>query len=314
MKALLLGANGMLGRDLLDALQRSPDITLTAATRTGTLAAGGVAERVDLDVDHALARLLDRIRPELIINAAAYTAVDRAEGEESQAMRINRDVPARLGCWAAAHRALVVHYSTDYVFDGAQVCPYTPLSVPHPLGAYGRSKLAGEQALQHSGAAHLIFRTAWLYGRHGRNFPATMLKLAAERETLRVVDDQYGTPTSTRRVASSTLAGIDHWLAAPPEQRMALQGIHHLVADGSTTWHGFATAVIEYATATGLLTHRPLIEAVDTAAFPTVAQRPRHGVLDNRDFRRAFGVELPPWQQDVETFVGELSAGAVREA
>lgn len=311
MKALLLGANGLLGRDLLGALQQHGGVEVTAATRDGTLADGSLAERIELTAEAQVDDLLDRIRPGLIVNAAGYTAVDRAEIEESLAMRLNRDVPAQLGRWAAANNALVVHYSTDYVFDGLQQSPYAPGDATSPLGAYGRSKLAGEQALQVSGAAHLILRTAWLYGPHGKNFPLTMLSLAQERAALRVVNDQHGTPTSTRRVAVSTVAAIDLWMATAADRRSALQGVHHLVASGATTWHGFATAVIECASSAGLLAVRPSIEAVGSEAYSTRAIRPGHAVLDNSSFTKVFRTELPPWRDDVEAFILQLAASTI---
>ncbi|HET6430829.1 dTDP-4-dehydrorhamnose reductase [Dyella sp.] len=308
MKTLLLGANGLLGRDLHEALARHPALELTPATRDGRHGSGALAESVELTSEAALSALLDRVAPQLIVNAAAYTAVDQAELDEPLATRVNGDVPRQLGRWAAAHGALVVHYSTDYVFDGSQNAAYTPASPTAPLGVYGRSKLAGERALQASGAAHMIFRTAWLYGRHGPNFLFTMLRRAAERAPLRVVDDQHGTPTGTPRVAAGTCAALARWLAAEAGERQSMQGIHHLVASGATTWHGFATEIMAQASAAGLLDATPAIEAVDSAMFSARARRPRHAVLENRGFTETFGAVLPPWQEDLRDFVQGLES------
>jgi len=207
MKILLLGANGQLGRSFVEDGGLAARGELLVATRDGTLWDGERAEAVDLAAPGVDA-LLDRLRPDVIVNAAAYTAVDRAEQEEALALHVNGEAVGELGKWAAAHDALVLHYSTDYVFDGSAKLPY-PVDAPTgPLGAYGRSKLAGEAALRASGADHLILRTAWVYAPHGHNFLRTMLRLGAEREELRVVADQYGAPTSTAVIVRASLARL----------------------------------------------------------------------------------------------------------
>jgi dTDP-4-dehydrorhamnose reductase len=193
-----------------------------------------------------LTQALDRIAPDLIVNAAAYTAVDRAEDEPERAMRVNADAVGVLGAWAARHAARVVHYSTDYVFDGSATHPYREDDPTRPLGVYGRSKLAGERALRESGARHLILRTAWVYGARGRNFLCTMLKLGAERDELRVVDDQIGAPTSAGLIADVTACVVGRWFDPVEESGgRTLDGTYHLVAAGQTSWCGFARAIFE---------------------------------------------------------------------
>ncbi|HEY8682419.1 MAG TPA: sugar nucleotide-binding protein, partial [Rhodanobacter sp.] len=196
---------------------------------------------------------------------------------------------------------------TDYVFDGHQSQPYAVDAPTGPLGAYGRSKLAGEQALRHSGADHLIFRTAWVYAAHGHNFLRTMLRLGAEREELRVVADQHGAPTDTMLIVNASLAALDHWQHADPAQRRQLNGIHHLVAGGATTWHGFASAIFEQAVAQGLLARSPRVIPITSAEFPTPAVRPAWSLLDNRGFQQHFAHPLPDWQQGLHDVVRQLA-------
>lgn len=307
MKILLLGANGQLGHAILRSAAFANTGTITAATRDGKLFDGGSGEPADLSVPESLPPLLDRLAPDVIINAAAYTAVDRAEQEEALATRINGDVPGVLGSWAAGHGALVMHYSTDYVFSGEGSKPYSVDATPAPLGAYGRSKLAGELALRQSGARHLIFRTAWVYGPHGNNFLKTMLRLAQERDELRVVADQTGTPTSTGTLVDASLAALQRWQAVTPKDRTSLEGTHHLTAAGSTTWHGFAEAIFDHAQVLGLIARRPLVHAISTEQYPTPAKRPRYSVLDTCEFERTFQHPLPLWQAGMDEVLTALS-------
>jgi dTDP-4-dehydrorhamnose reductase len=307
VKTLLLGANGQLGRTFLDHGGLGRRGAVIAASRDGLLVTGGTGEIADLAVPDALPALLDRTRPDVIVNAAAYTAVDRAEQEESLATRVNGEAVGVLGSWAAAHGALVVHYSTDYVFDGSQPQPYAVDAPTGPLGAYGRSKLAGEQALRDSGADHLAFRTAWVYAAHGHNFLRTMLRLGAEREVLRVVADQHGAPTDTTLIVNASLAALDRWWHANAEQRRQLSGTHHLVASGATTWHGFASAIFEQAAAADLLSHVPRIVPTTTAEFPTPAQRPMWSILDNSAFQQQFDVILPDWREGLRHVISQLA-------
>jgi len=306
MRILLLGANGQLGRTFLD----HPDLVphdLVAATRDGQLTTGRHGETADLSNPASLPALLDRIQPEVIINTAAYTAVDRAEQEEALAACVNGEAVGVIGRWAAAHDALVIHYSTDYVFHGSQPQPYKVDSPTGPVNAYGRSKLAGEQALRDSGADHLIFRTAWVYAAHGHNFLRTMLRLGAEREELRVVADQHGAPTDTSLIVDASLAALDHWLAAGSVERRALRGTHHLVASGATTWHGFASAIFAQAVNRGLLARAPRVLPIATTDYPTPAQRPAWSLLDNQAFQRRFAFALPDWREGLDKVMAGLA-------
>lgn len=306
MRILLLGANGQLGRTFLEQGGLAARGELVAASRDGVLTHGGQGEIADLSNPASLPALLDRVRPDLIVNAAAYTAVDRAEQEKALATRVNGEAVGVIGRWAAAHGALVIHYSTDYVFDGRQSQPYAVDAPTAPLGAYGRSKLAGELALQDSGADHLLFRTAWVYAAHGHNFLRTMLRLGAERDELRVVADQHGAPTDTGLIVEASLAAFDHWQRADAAQRSHLLGIHHLVASGATTWHGFATAIFEQAASRGLLARQPRVIPISSAEFPTPTVRPEWSLLDNTDFQRKFGVLLPDWRDGLRRVMARL--------
>ena len=307
MKILLLGANGQLGRSFIEDGGLAARGELTTACRDGHRYDGARIETSDLSAPDSLPALLDRLRPDVIVNAAAYTAVDRAEQEEALATRVNGEAIGTLGRWAAERGALVIHYSTDYVFDGAATAPY-PVDAPTaPLGAYGRSKLAGEQALRDSGAAHFILRTAWVYAPHGHNFLRTMLRVGADRDELRVVADQIGAPTSTTLIVTGTLAALDAWHAADNAQRRALEGTHHLVASGQTSWHGFADAIFAGAVQRGLIARAPHVAAIATTDYPTPAQRPAWSVLDNTGFQRRFGYALPDWQNGLNDVLDALS-------
>lgn len=307
MNILLLGANGQLGRSFIEQGGLSALGQLTAASRDGTRFDGESAEIADLSAPATLQDLLNKIRPEVIINTAAYTAVDRAEQEEPLATTVNGEAVGVIARWAAANRALVVHYSTDYVFDGNAATPYAVDARTAPLGAYGRSKLAGEQALQTSGAAYLLFRTAWVYAPHGHNFLRTMLRLGADRDELRVVADQQGAPTSTDIIVQGTLAALTAWQHADATQRAALHGAHHLVASGHTSWHGFAQAIFEKAHARALIARTPNVLPITTADYPTPAKRPAWSVLDNHGFEQRFGYALADWQQGLDHVIDTLA-------
>jgi dTDP-4-dehydrorhamnose reductase len=304
---LLLGANGQLGRTFLDHGGLAKRGNLTVASRDGLLTHGGRGEIADLSAPASLPALLDRVQPDVIVNTAAYTAVDRAEQEETLATRINGEAVGVFGAWASAHGALVIHYSTDYVFDGHQSQPYAVDATTGPLGAYGRSKLAGESALRASGADHLTFRTAWVYAAHGQNFLRTMLRLGAERDELRVVADQHGAPTDTTLIVNATLAALDRWQQSDAAQRRQLSGIHHLVASGATTWHDFASAIFEQATAQGLIARQPRVVPISSSEFPTPAVRPAWSLLDNTNFQRQFAVPLPDWRDGLLNVIAQLS-------
>ena len=305
MKILLLGANGQVGFELQRSL--APLGEVTAATRSGKLPGGINCARVDLGGADSLAQALQSEPWDIIANAAAYTAVDRAEDEPAIAARINGDALAQIGAWAAKSGALVVHYSTDYVFDGQGTRPYREDDATAPLGVYGRSKLAGENALRESGCAHLILRTAWVYGARGGNFLRTMLRLARERDRLTVVDDQRGAPTSSRLIAATTAAVLKRWQDGDAAQRARYNGTYHLAAGGETTWCRFARAIVARAAAAGLIPREIEVAAISTAEFPTKARRPAYSVLDTAKLRERFGVTLPDWTQGLDAVIGELA-------
>ncbi len=304
---LLLGANGQLGRSFLEHDALSTLGNVVAASRDGTRFDGGPAEVADLSSPATLPALLNKVRPGIIINTAAYTAVDRAEQEEPLATTVNGEAVDVIARWAATNHALVVHYSTDYVFDGNATAPYAVDAPTAPLGAYGRSKLAGEHALRASGADHLLLRTAWVYAPHGHNFLRTMLRLGAERDELRVVADQQGAPTSTDLIVQATCAALAAWQHAGSGERAAMQGTHHLVASGHTSWHGFASAIFDKARARGLIPRAPRVLPIATADYPTPAKRPAWSVLDNRGFQQGFGYALPDWQTGLDHVLDTLA-------
>jgi len=307
MKILVLGAGGQLGRQLCAELAALGEVT--AATRDGRPVEGvpdACLATADLAAPDAVLDLLDRMRPDIIVNAAAYTAVDGAESDEVAASAINAQAVGGIAGWAGRHGSLVVHYSTDYVFDGNAREPYPEDAPTGPAGAYGRSKLEGERLLASSGAHYLLFRTAWVYAPWGKNFLLTMLRLAAERDELRVVADQVGAPTSVALIAQATRVAIVAWLAALPRERQALEGTYHVVASGQTSWHGFAQAIVDAAASAGRLARRPVVVPITTSDFPTPARRPAYSVLDNRKFQHAFGFPLPDWTQGLTEVMNEL--------
>ena len=296
MRILLLGANGQVGHCLRTAL--APLGGVVAATRTGTLAGGGTCEVADFDQPHDVHDLVMRVAPDVVVNAAAYTAVDRAETERDAAFRANAEAPGAIAQACVARDAHLVHYSTDYVFDGQGTRPYREDDPTAPLGVYGASKLAGEEAIRASGARHHILRTAWVYAAQGRNFMHTMLRLAAERDVIRVVADQVGTPTSADLIARVTAQLLDG--------RLPATGTWHLTASGQTSWHGFAEAIVAGAHARGLLARRTPVEAISTAEFPTPARRPAWSVLDCTRLQVEAGVSLPEWRAGLDAVLDQL--------
>jgi dTDP-4-dehydrorhamnose reductase len=308
VKILLLGANGQVGFELARTL--APLGELVCATRSGMLPGGVACETADLAGSEKLLGLLDRVSPDLIVNAAAYTAVDHAEDEPESAEISNHQALALLGAWAKKHGASVVHYSTDYVFDGRSTTPYREDDATAPLGVYGRSKLAGEQALRDSGCLHLILRTAWVYGARGQNFLRTMLRLGAQNEQLNVVADQRGAPTCSRLIAATSAALLLRWSGWNEIQRSEASGIYHLSAAGECSWHEFASAIMCTSLAAGLLVRVPQVIAITTAQYPTKAARPANSVLDTQRLQEKFGLYLPPWQQGLNDVIGELAEAA----
>lgn len=305
MTILLLGANGQLGQTFLSHGGLAARGDLVAASRDGSVLSGVRGVVGDLSNDVALEAMLDSVRPDIVINAAAYTAVDKAETDEAAATQVNGIAPGVLGRWAARAGSLIVHYSTDYVFPGDATTPYAPDAATGPQGAYGRSKLAGEHALRDSGARHLILRTAWVYSAVGHNFLRTMLRLGSERDELRVVADQRGTPTTTTQIVEGTLAALDRLTQDADGQ--APTGTFHLTASGETTWHGFAEAIFAGAVDAGILARKPLVHPISSSEFPTPAKRPAYSVLDNRAFSAAFGHPLADWREGLRATLDELS-------
>ncbi|OZB52478.1 MAG: dTDP-4-dehydrorhamnose reductase [Stenotrophomonas sp. 14-69-23] len=298
MTVLVFGGNGQVGRELLRAL--APLGTVVATTRSGTLADGSACEVADFDRPDSLPALLDRLQPAVVVNAAAHTAVDRAEQEPEAAFRANAQAPGVLARWCAAHGVPLVHYSTDYVFDGQGGTPYREDAPTAPLGVYGTSKRDGEDAVRAAGGRHLIFRTAWVYAAHGGNFLRTMLRLGAERDQLRVVADQIGTPTPAGLIADVTAQALRH--------PGGLSGTWHLTASGQTSWHGFAEAIFAEAQAAGVLAKTPVVDAIASSDYPTPARRPAWSVLDNRRLQQDFGIVLPAWQDGLKRVMAEIAA------
>jgi dTDP-4-dehydrorhamnose reductase len=296
MKILLLGKNGQVGWELQRSL--APLGEVIALDHDGAPGLSG-----DFADPESLAATVRAVAPGLIVNAAAHTAVDKAEGEPDFARALNALAPFVLAREAAALGALLVHYSTDYVFDGSGSAPWTEDAPTGPLSVYGRTKCEGEELIRQSGCRHLIFRTSWVYAARGGNFAKTMLKLAAERDRLTIISDQYGAPTGAELLADVTAHAARMTLANPD-----LAGTYHLAAAGETTWHGYARHVIEFARARGvpIQVAADAILPVPTSAFPTPAQRPANSRLATARLRDAFGLTLPAWEQGVERMLTEI--------
>ncbi|MDR3003371.1 MAG: dTDP-4-dehydrorhamnose reductase [Acidovorax sp.] len=296
MKILLLGKDGQVGWELQRSL--APLGELVALGRSG--APGLCGDMADLQ---GLAQTVRQLRPDVIVNAAAHTAVDRAESEPELARTLNALAPEVLAQEAQALGALLVHYSTDYVFDGSGNAPRAETDAVAPLSVYGSSKLKGEQGIQAAGCSHLIFRTSWVYAARGGNFAKTMLRLAQEREELTVVDDQWGAPTGADLIADVTAHAIRHVL-----QHSQDAGLYHLVAQGATNWHAYAGYVVEQARQMQptLAIKAKEIRPVPSSAFPTPAQRPQNSRLDAHKLQKTFSLQLPAWQQGVNRMLHEI--------
>ena len=295
MKILLLGKNGQVGWELQRALAPLGTLVACDFDTPAPMAA-------DFSQPESLAALVAAVQPDVIVNAAAHTAVDKAESEPALAEALNATAPAVLAREAAARGAWLVHYSTDYVFDGSGSSPRSENAPTGPLSVYGRTKLAGEQAIAASGCRHLIFRTSWVYAARGGNFAKTMLKLAAERDALNVIADQWGAPTSAELLADVTAHALRQAMARPE-----LGGLYHCVAGGETTWHAYAQLVIEHARAAGMpiKVAADAVRPIPTTAYPTPATRPLNSRLDTSRLRSAFGLHLPDWQAGVVRMLTE---------
>lgn len=311
MKTLLLGTGGQLGTELLTQLQA--DFELHAADLAEPASADGPFHRrfhqLDLADAGAIDALLDDVRPGIIVNAAAYTAVDKAETDRQLANAINATAPARLARWAQANDAFLLHYSTDYVFDGKADRPYVETDEPSPLNAYGASKLAGEKAIAASGCGHVILRTAWIYSAHGSNFLRTMLRLARERSHLNVVNDQHGRPTWARNLARVSRVVVERMTAPGPERPNAPQsGLYHYCDSPATTWYDFANAIFQAAAARGLIDRIPEVQPVTSDRFQTAAIRPRNSVLDTRRIQSVFRIEPATLEVSLQACIEEMNA------
>lgn len=282
-RILLIGRIGQVGWELRRSL--APMAGITCADFPD----------IDLTSGDSVRRWVRDSRPDIVINAAAYTAVDKAETEPDKAMAVNGVAPGILAEEAKKLGALLVHYSTDYVFDGTRTTPYAETDVPAPLGVYGRSKLAGDKAVEAVGGEHLIFRLCWVYGARGQNFMLTMMRLARERDKLRVVGDQVGCPTWSRMIAETTALALKVVVAAP--DRRAFTGTYNLAASGVTSWHGFAQAIVNLMPAEGRKCTE--VEAISTAEYPTPTKRPAYSALACDKLDRAFGLRLPHWEESL---------------
>lgn len=296
MKILVTGRTGQVGWELRRTL--APLGEVIALDR----------DDADLTKPETLASLVASIRPQVVVNAAAYTAVDNAESDEARAMVVNSDAAGALAEAARKQNALFIHYSTDYVFDGFSQRPYLETDPVAPLNAYGRTKLAGERAIAAVGGDWLTLRTSWVYGIRGRNFLRTILRLASERETLHVVADQTGTPTTARVIADLTA----HVIAHAQRERQAGQfgsGLFHMTAAGATTWYGFASSIVDAARAWGTMEVKStVVEPIGSHAYPTPARRPQYSLLDNSAFDKRFGLHRIDWRDALAIAMDDLGA------
>jgi dTDP-4-dehydrorhamnose reductase len=294
MRILVTGGAGQVGWELRRTLAAFGDVVAPAR------------DALDIASADSIVSCLRAVNPDLIVNAAAYTAVDKAESESDLAMKINGDAPRIFAEEAARRNIALIHYSTDYVFDGRKAEPYREDDATAPANVYGTSKLAGEQGVTKAGAAHLIFRTSWIYAPRGRNFLLTMLKLGKERKELKVVDDQFGAPTSARLVAQATTNVVSQLLSGGKldvERLREIGGLYHLTAAGRASWYEFAQAI---------LAGRPdsaRVLPIPATAYPTPARRPQNSVLDNEKLARQFGFRLPDWKTGLELCLEEMQTG-----
>jgi dTDP-4-dehydrorhamnose reductase len=303
-RILLVGKNGQVGWELQRTL--APLGEVFAVDRQG----------MDLTDPDSIRRVIRDRRPALIVNAAAYTAVDKAESDVDIATAINGMAPGIMAEEAQRLGSALVHYSTDYVFDGAKTQPYVEDDPVNPLGVYGASKLAGERAIQAVGVPHLIFRTSWVYGARGKNFLLTMLRLCKERDELRVVADQIGAPTWSRMIAEMT-GQVLACVAAPPVRKglamSDVSGTYHLTGSGATSWFGFTQAILENVTQRAVAdtratpTHLPRLVPITTSDYPTPAKRPQNSQMSNAKLARVFGLVSPPWDSQLHLCMRDVS-------
>jgi len=292
MRLLLLGAGGQLGQEITAAVT---DIDLIGRTRAQT----------DIADPGAVAAALEQAQPDIVVNAAAYTKVDKAESERDEAFRVNATGAEAIAAACAQSQTPLIHLSTDYVFDGTKPTPYVETDPTAPLGVYGASKLAGEQAVRERHKKHVILRTSWVYGRFGSNFLKTILRLASERDELKVVADQRGSPTGTSDLAHAILGLAPRLVSGAAE---ADWGTYHFTGEGETNWCQFADEILSRREK--WVGSRPRLTPITTAEYPTAARRPSNSVMDNRPFRARFGLASKPWRQSVRESVDALMAPA----
>ncbi len=295
-RILLTGINGQVGHALKSKLSQHEVIALSR-------------EQLDLTKTHDIKRIVREIKPDLIINPAAYTAVDKAESEPELAYAINAIAAQILAEEAARLNAALIHFSTDYVYDGSKTSAYTETDAVNPVSVYGKSKLAGEEAIRQVALPHLILRTSWVYGAYGKNFLKTILRLAAERDSLRIVGDQVGAPTSSASIANALVELVNHWQISDENQA----GVYHFSNTGETSWHGFACEIVgEYNRLVATKNWPALkvsvdnIAAITTVDYPTPAARPANSKLANTKLKNTFNVELPSWQQGLQQVMQTL--------
>jgi dTDP-4-dehydrorhamnose reductase len=295
MRILLTGVTGQVGAALRAPLESAGSVI--AADRS----------LLDLSRPEQLHSALDRISPDLIVNPAAYTAVDRAEDERELAFRVNADAPGVIARWAAGRGVPLVHFSTDYVFDGSGVRPWREDDPTGPLSVYGASKLAGEQAIRSAGGPHLIIRTSWVYAAHGSNFLRTIARLARERTELRIVADQFGAPTSARLIAAAVADILKNSRPHLAERFAAAGELVNVSASGETTWHGFATTIMEGLKDRNVPLVARSIQPIPTEAYPTKARRPANSRFDLSRLRSVFGIDTQTWDEALAAEVDRLA-------
>jgi dTDP-4-dehydrorhamnose reductase len=305
LNILLTGAAGQLGSELLPLL--SAHGNLTSTDRSKPVSASGNWQELDIGDGGKLEGLLNHLQPRLIVNTAAYTAVDQAEANRETAFNVNAELPSRLAVWAKRNDARLLHYSTDYVFDGKATRPYLETDMPNPQNIYGESKLAGERAVEAAGCQHVILRTSWVYSSHGKNFVLSMLDLARRGVSLKVVDDQHGCPTWARSLAHASMAVIGAWQV---DGQAKSSGVFHYCDDRSLCWYDFACTIFSLAVRAGLLDCVPVLTPVPSSEFPQPAERPKWSVLDASRINKVFKIRPASFESALQTVIDEIKARA----
>lgn len=300
MKVLLLGKNGQVGWELQRALQPLGEVIALDRSTNDDGLCGDVADFL------AIEYVFNQIQPNIVVNATAYTAVDKAETEQDIADLINHKAVAHLADLCKKHNALLVHYSTDYVFDGTGINPWVEDSPKQPVNYYGQTKLDGERALEKSQARFINFRTCWVYGTHGHNFIKTMLKLAQTKDELSIIQDQVGVPTGAALIADVTAQSLRYYTLQSSDQQQSLHGHYHLAPTGETTWYDYANYIFEQARECGTTLAIQKVNPVATSAYPIPARRPLNSRLNTQKLQQSFKLHLPEWQQGVAQIISEI--------